>query len=64
MLLAYSARNRSAAVRIPYATGANGKRIEVRFPDPGSNPYLAYSAMLMSGLDGIEKQDPSGRTHG
>ncbi len=56
VLLAYSARNRSAAVRIPYATGANGKRIEVRFPDPGSNPYLAYSAMLMAGLDGIENK--------
>ncbi len=56
VLLAYSARNRSAAVRIPFATGANGKRIEVRFPDPGSNPYLAYSAMLMAGLDGIENK--------
>ncbi len=56
VLLAYSARNRSAAVRIPFATSANGKRIEVRFPDPGSNPYLAYSAMLMAGLDGIENK--------
>jgi glutamine synthetase len=56
VLLAYSVRNRSAAVRIPFATSANGKRIEVRFPDAGSNPYLAYSAMLMAGLDGIENK--------
>jgi glutamine synthetase len=56
VLLAYSAKNRSAAVRIPYANSAKGKRIEVRFPDAGSNPYLAYSAMLMAGLDGIENK--------
>ncbi|MEO0437463.1 MAG: type I glutamate--ammonia ligase [Pseudomonadota bacterium] len=57
--LAYSARNRSAAIRIPYETSAGGRRIEVRFPDPSANPYLAFSAMLMAGLDGIKnKIDP------
>jgi len=56
VLLAYSARNRSASVRIPFANGAKGKRLEVRFPDPGANPYLAFSAMLMAGLDGIENK--------
>ncbi|MEQ9815017.1 MAG: type I glutamate--ammonia ligase [Azospirillaceae bacterium] len=53
VLLAYSARNRSASCRIPYATSPKGKRVEVRFPDPTANPYLAFSAMLMAGLDGI-----------
>jgi glutamine synthetase len=56
VLLAYSARNRSASCRIPFAPGPKGKRVEVRFPDPGSNPYLAYAAMLMAGLDGIENK--------
>ncbi|MEK9944982.1 MAG: type I glutamate--ammonia ligase [Alphaproteobacteria bacterium] len=56
VLLAYSARNRSASCRIPFATSPKGKRIEVRFPDPGANPYLAFSAMLMAGLDGIENK--------
>ncbi|MDC0074760.1 type I glutamate--ammonia ligase [Alphaproteobacteria bacterium] len=56
VLLAYSARNRSASCRIPFATGPKGKRVEVRFPDPTANPYLAYSAMLMAGLDGIENK--------
>ncbi len=56
VLLAYSARNRSASCRIPFAPSANGKRVEVRFPDPASNPYYAFSAMLMAGLDGIENQ--------
>ncbi len=58
--LAYSSRNRSAAVRIPmYLDQPAAKRIEVRFPDPSCNPYLAFSAMLMAGLDGIEhKLDP------
>jgi len=56
VLLAYSARNRSASCRIPHAPGPKGKRVEVRFPDPGSNPYLAYAAMLMAGLDGIENK--------
>ena len=54
VLLAYSARNRSASCRIPYDASPNGKRVEVRFPDPSANPYLAFSAMLMAGLDGIE----------
>jgi glutamine synthetase len=58
--LAYSSRNRSAAIRIPmYSPSAKAKRIEVRFPDPSCNPYLAFAAMLMAGLDGIEnKIDP------
>jgi glutamine synthetase len=56
VLLAYSARNRSASCRIPYSASPNGKRVEVRFPDPGANPYLAYAAMLMAGLDGIENK--------
>ncbi len=54
--LAYSARNRSAAVRIPHVSGDAARRIEVRFPDPTANPYLAYTAMLMAGLDGIENK--------
>ena len=60
VLLAYSSRNRSATVRIPmYQPSPKTKRIEVRFPDPAANPYLAFSAMLMAGLDGIEnKIDP------
>jgi glutamine synthetase len=57
--LAYSARNRSAACRIPYVSNPKGRRVEVRFPDPTANPYLAFSAMLMAGLDGIvHKIDP------
>jgi glutamine synthetase len=58
--LAYSSRNRSACVRIPmYSTNPKTKRIEVRFPDPSCNPYLAFAAMLMAGIDGIEnKIDP------
>ena len=56
VLLAYSARNRSAAIRIPHASNPKGRRIEVRFPDPVANPYLAFSAMLMAGLDGIQKK--------
>ena len=60
--LAYSRRNRSAAVRIPmYSASPKAKRLEFRPPDPSCNPYLAYSAMLMAGLDGIEnKIDPGG----
>ena len=58
-LLAYAAHNRSAAVRIPYAARAEAKRIEVRFPDPSANPYLAFAALLMAGLDGIKNRiDP------
>ncbi len=56
VLLAYSARNRSASCRIPFSSSPKGKRVEVRFPDPAANPYLAYSAMLMAGLDGIENK--------
>ncbi len=56
VLLAYSARNRSASCRIPYATSPKAKRVEVRFPDPSANPYLAFSAMLMAGLDGIRNK--------
>lgn len=57
--LAYSSRNRSASVRIPIVNSANGKRIETRFPDPSCNGYLAFSALMMAGLDGIEnKIDP------
>ena len=53
VLLAYSARNRSASCRIPYGTGPKSKRVEIRFPDAMANPYLAYAALLMAGLDGI-----------
>jgi glutamine synthetase len=53
VLLAYSARNRSASCRIPHVSSPKAKRVEVRFPDPGANPYLAFTAMLMAGLDGI-----------
>ncbi len=56
VLLAYSARNRSASCRIPFATSPKGKRVEVRFPDATANPYLAFTAMLMAGLDGIENK--------
>jgi glutamine synthetase len=56
VLLAYSARNRSASCRIPFATSPKAKRVEVRFPDPAANSYLAYAAMLMAGLDGIQKK--------
>ena len=53
VLLAYSASNRSASIRIPTVSSPKARRIEVRFPDPGANPYLAFSAILMAGLDGI-----------
>jgi glutamine synthetase len=56
VLLAYSARNRSASCRIPFSPSPKGKRVEVRFPDPAANPYLAYAALLMAGLDGIENK--------
>ena len=56
VMLAYSARNRSASIRIPYVTNPRGRRIEVRFPDSTANPYLAFSAMLMAGLDGIQNK--------
>ena len=56
VLLAYSARNRSAACRIPFSSSPGGKRVEVRFPDPSANPYLTFAAMLMAGIDGIENK--------
>jgi glutamine synthetase len=56
VLLAYSSRNRSASCRIPHVGSPNGKRVEVRFPDAVANPYLAYAAMLMAGLDGIKNK--------
>jgi glutamine synthetase len=56
VLLAYSARNRSASCRIPFGSSPNAKRVEVRFPDPTANPYLAFAAMLMAGLDGIQNK--------
>jgi glutamine synthetase len=59
--LAYSARNRSASIRIPHVESPKGKRIEVRFPDSMGNPYLTFVAMLMAGLDGIENRiNPGG----
>lgn len=62
VMLAYSARNRSASIRIPHSP-PKGRRIEVRFPDPGSNPYLAFAAMMLAGLDGIvNKIHPGGST--
>jgi glutamine synthetase len=56
VLLAYSARNRSASCRIPIVASPKGKRVEVRFPDPAANPYLGYAAMLMAGIDGIQNR--------
>ncbi len=56
VLLAYSARNRSASIRIPHGTSPKAKRIETRFPDPMGNPYLTFTALLMAGLDGIENR--------
>ena len=56
VMLAYSARNRSASIRIPWVSSPKARRIEVRFPDPTANPYLAFSAMLMAGLDGIQNK--------
>lgn len=56
VMLAYSARNRSASIRIPYEPSPKGKRVEVRFPDPTANPYLAFAALLMAGLDGIQNK--------
>jgi len=56
VLLAYSSRNRSASCRIPYGSGEKAKRVEFRFPDAMANPYLAYAALLMAGLDGIQNR--------
>jgi glutamine synthetase len=54
--LAYSARNRSASCRIPFVSSPKGRRVEVRFPDPTANPYLAFAALLMAGLDGVQNK--------
>jgi glutamine synthetase len=54
--LAYSAKNRSASIRIPYVASSKGRRIEARFPDPMANPYLCFSALMMAGLDGIQNK--------
>jgi glutamine synthetase len=55
-ILAYSARNRSASIRVPWVSNPKGRRIEVRFPDSMANPYLAFAAMMMAGLDGIQNK--------
>lgn len=56
VMLAYSARNRSASVRIPLALNPKARRVELRYPDPSSNPYLAFAAVLMAGIDGIKNK--------
>jgi glutamine synthetase len=56
VMLAYSARNRSASIRVPYEPNPKGRRVEVRFPDCTANPYLAFAAMLMAGIDGIQNK--------
>ncbi len=56
VLRAYSARNRSGCVRIPWSESPKAKRVEARFPDPSANPYLCFSALLMAGLDGIKNK--------
>ncbi len=60
VMLAYSARNRSASIRIPWDSSPKGRRIEVRFPDPLANPYMAFAAMMMAGLDGIQNKTHPG----
>jgi glutamine synthetase len=54
--LAYSSRNRSASIRIPFVANPKGRRIEARFPDPLMNPYLGFAALMMAGLDGVENK--------
>ncbi|MGI9290498.1 MAG: glutamine synthetase, partial [Gammaproteobacteria bacterium] len=55
-ILAYSARNRSASIRIPFIANPKGRRIEVRFPDSTANPYFAFAALMMAGIDGIQNK--------
>jgi len=62
-ILAYSAQNRSASARIPFVNGDKARRVEFRFPDSSSNPYLAFSAMMMAGIDGIKKKIDPGPPH-
>uniref|UniRef100_UPI0025FD4F89 type I glutamate--ammonia ligase n=1 Tax=Neptuniibacter sp. UBA847 TaxID=1946977 RepID=UPI0025FD4F89 len=56
VMLAYSARNRSASIRIPYVTNPKARRVEARFPDPSANPYLCFAALMMAGLDGVKNK--------
>ncbi|MEH6826006.1 MAG: glutamate--ammonia ligase [Motiliproteus sp.] len=56
VMLAYSARNRSASIRIPYVTNPKARRVEFRFPDPAANPYLCFTALMMAALDGIKNK--------
>ncbi|MCO4756784.1 MAG: glutamate--ammonia ligase [Oceanospirillaceae bacterium] len=56
VMLAYSARNRSASIRIPYVTNPKARRVEARFPDPSANPYLCFAALMMAGLDGVQNK--------
>lgn len=56
VMLAYSARNRSASIRIPYVSNPKARRVEFRFPDPAANPYLTFAALMMAGLDGIKNK--------
>ncbi|MDK2122660.1 glutamate--ammonia ligase [Parachitinimonas caeni] len=56
VMLAYSAKNRSASIRIPYVASDKARRIEARFPDPLANPYLAFTALMMAGLDGVQNK--------
>ncbi|MCC6559907.1 MAG: glutamine synthetase, partial [Xanthomonadales bacterium] len=59
VMLAYSARNRSASCRIPWVNSPKARRIEMRFPDPMANPYLLFAALMMAGLDGVQNRiDP------
>lgn len=60
VMLAYSARNRSASIRIPHVGSPKARRVEVRFPDPSANPYLCFAALLMAGLDGIQNKTHPG----
>ena len=61
VMLAYSARNRSASIRVPWVSSPKARRIEVRFPDATANPYFAFAAMMMAGLDGIQNKIHPGR---